>query len=106
MNDVTALIDRYFELAPRPDLGAYFAQFSDDALVEDEGHEYRGIEAVRAWRTEVPPVSYAVNDVEATDSGHTAKVDVAGDFPGSPARLTFAFEFAADGRIGALAIRI
>jgi hypothetical protein len=37
MNDGKELIDRYFDLAPRPDADAYFAQFADDAVVEDEG---------------------------------------------------------------------
>jgi hypothetical protein len=37
MSNTRELIDRYFDLPPRPDAGAYFAQFADDAVVEDEG---------------------------------------------------------------------
>jgi hypothetical protein len=98
-------IDRYFDLAPRVDSDAYFAQFADDAVVEDEGTLRHGIAAIRAWRTEVPRVSYAVHDVAEADGGYRAAVDIAGDFPGSPVRLTFHFEFANDGRIAGLAIR-
>lgn len=90
-------VDRYFALAVDPDLEAYFAQFSPDAVVEDEGRRHVGIDAVRAWRTAVPPVTYTVRSVATTTAGHDAVADIAGDFPGSPVRLVFAFTFAEDG---------
>jgi SnoaL-like domain len=99
------LIHRYFELAVKPDLESYYAQFAEDALVEDEGRERRGIDAIRAWRGEVPLVEYDVADIIPNGAGHDAHVDIAGDFPGSPVRLTFHFEFTADGRIAVLTIR-
>jgi hypothetical protein len=98
------LVRRYFELAPGPDADAYFAQFADDAVVVDEDQAHRGIAAIRAWRGSVPRVSYAVRDVTATTAGYHAVVDVAGDFPGSPVRLTFGFQFGAGGRVTALTI--
>jgi len=55
---------KYFELATQPDTEPYFAQFTDDAVVEDEGRERHGIAEIRAWRTEVPPVAYAVKHVD------------------------------------------
>ena len=54
MTDHTTLIHRYFDLASQPDTQAYFAQFTEDAIVEDEGVQLKGIDAIRAWRTEVP----------------------------------------------------
>ena len=105
MSNARELIDRYLDLAPRPDADAYFAQFAADALVEDEGQAHRGIAAIRAWRAKVPRVAYTVQDVKASGTGHDAAVDIAGDFPGSPVTLTFHFQFAADGRITALTIR-
>ena len=105
MTDARELIDRYFDLAPRPDADAYFAQFADDAIIEDEDQTYRGIAAIRAWRTKVPRVAYTVHDVKTASTGHDAAVDIAGDFPGSPVSLRFHFQFAADGRITALTIR-
>ena len=36
MSNARELIARYFDLAPQADSGAYFAQFTDDAIVEDE----------------------------------------------------------------------
>ncbi|WP_322779005.1 nuclear transport factor 2 family protein [Frankia sp. Cas4] len=105
MSDAPELIRRYFDLAPQSDADAYFAQFTDDALVEDEGRERRGIPAIRAWRTEVPLVAYTIHEIHQTETGHDADVDIAGDFPGSPVHLTFHFQFAADGRITVLTIR-
>jgi hypothetical protein len=45
------IVRRYFELAPSRDTEAYLALFSPDALVEDEGTEHLGIDAIREWRT-------------------------------------------------------
>jgi ketosteroid isomerase-like protein len=104
MTDTAELVRRYFDLAARPDVDAYFAQFADDAVVEDEGEQRHGIAAIRAWRGEVPLVAYTVHDVGRSDTGHDAHVDIDGDFPGS-VRLTFHFQFAADGRITQLTIR-
>jgi ketosteroid isomerase-like protein len=105
MSSARELIDRYFELAPQADADAYFAQFTDDAIVEDEDQAYRGIAAIRVWRTKVPRVAYTIHDVKPASTGHDAAVDIAGDFPGSPVTLTFRFQFAANGRITALTIR-
>ena len=99
------LVERYFDLAPEPDRDAYFAQFSPDAVVEDEGKERHGLNEIRAWRTEVPRVSYRVADVQESAEGRIAAVHISGDFPGSPVHLTFTFRFTDDGRISFLAIR-
>lgn len=98
------LVGRYFVLAADPDLEAYHAQFADDAVVEDEGHLHPGIDAIRAWRTSVPSVTYDVSDVEPTPDGERAVVVVSGDFPGSPVTLAFVFTYAGE-RIRTLTIR-
>jgi hypothetical protein len=105
MTSSTELIHRYFELAVLPDRDDYFAQFTDDAVVEDEGEEHRGISAIRAWRTSVPLVTYTVKTIEQTAAGYVSRATVAGDFPGSPVDLTFTYTFADDDRIAFLAIR-
>jgi len=102
---MTQLIRRYFELAPQPDSDAYFAQFANQATVEDEGTEYCGVEAIRRWRASVPLVAYLVHTVQDINGGVDAAVDIAGDFPGSPVRLTFHFEHDTGGRITKLTIR-
>ncbi|MEH0819117.1 MULTISPECIES: nuclear transport factor 2 family protein [unclassified Micromonospora] len=93
MTDTPEIISRYFALAGQPDRDAYFALFADDALVEDEGRQHRGIEAIRAWRAETPLVSYEITDVEQTSEGTVVTATISGDFPGSPvAGLRFRFE--------------
>ena len=105
MSNPTDLVDRYFRLASQSDSEAYFAQFAADAVAEDEGHEYHGIDAIRAWRAEVPLVSYRVDEVVSGEGEHVAPAEVAGDFPGSPVMLAFHFTFTSDGHIQTLAIR-
>lgn len=95
----------YFELATRADSDAYFARFTDDAVVEDEGATRHGIDAIRAWRREVPTVHYEVRSIERATRRADARVEISGDFPGSPVELTFHFEYAPDGRIAVLRIR-
>ena len=100
------LVRRYFELAPAEDTEAYFALFADDALVEDEGKEYEGIDAIRAWRAEVPRVGYTITDVAPAGEGVVVTCTVTGDFPGSPfAGLTFRFEDLDDENVRVLRIR-
>lgn len=84
MTGTPDIIRRYFELAGQPDQDAYFALFADDAVVEDEGREHRGIEVIRAWRRETPLVSYEITDVRDTPEGTVVTATVSGDFPGSP----------------------
>ncbi|SCG64139.1 SnoaL-like domain-containing protein [Micromonospora echinaurantiaca] len=93
MTGAPEIIRRYFELAGQPDREAYFALFADDAVVQDEGREHRGIEAIRAWRRETPLVSYDITDVADTAEGTVVTATITGDFPGSPfAGLRFRFE--------------
>ena len=95
----------YFELATRTDTEAYFAQFADDAVVEDEGKERHGIAEIRSWRSEIPRVRYEVVNVEREDNSADARARISGDFPGSPVQLSFHFEYTSDGRIAVLRIR-
>jgi len=100
------IIRRYFELAPSQDTETYFALFAEDALVEDEGQEYAGIDAIRAWRTEVPLVEYTITGIEPTGEGLVVTCTITGDFPGSPfPGLNFRFEQFDEKQIKILRIR-
>ncbi|MCO1595349.1 nuclear transport factor 2 family protein [Micromonospora sp. RHAY321] len=100
-----AIVRRYFELAGQPDHEDYFALFAADAVVEDESTEYRGIEAIRRWRREVPLVSYEITDIEDTAAGTIVTVTITGDFPGSPfAGLRYRFSDYDDSSIWVLRI--
>ena len=83
------------------------ACFSDDAVVRDEGRERQGVAAIREWLQEVsakyrPTVD--VLGVAQTADETTVTGRVAGDFPGSPVELRFAFTLAGD-KIARLEIR-
>ncbi|CAN5677074.1 nuclear transport factor 2 family protein [soil metagenome] len=99
------LIETYFERAIDADRESYVALFADDVVVEDEGLERHGVAAVREWRAEVPPVTYALRAVVPESDTWVATASVAGDFPGSPVDLTFRFRFDREGKIGELRIR-
>jgi hypothetical protein len=109
MSDIPDLVRRYFELAPQPDADAYVAQFAPDATVEDENKLHHGIDAIRAWRREVPLVTYTLHDITNTagdvEDGYDASVDIAGGFAPDPIRLTFHFEFDNTAHIRILTIR-
>ncbi|WP_239341215.1 hypothetical protein, partial [Frankia sp. CiP3] len=90
--DIPEPIRRYFELAAHPDQKAYVDQFAADALVEDEGRNYQGIDAIRSWRGAVPLVTYTIKSIQRHGHGHDARAEIAGDFPGSPVELAFHFE--------------
>ncbi|MET8350768.1 nuclear transport factor 2 family protein [Micromonospora sp. NPDC005206] len=99
------IIRRYFELAGQPDSEDYFALFAQDAVVEDESTEYRGIEAIREWRREVPLVSYEITDVYIIPAGTIVTTTITGDFPGSPfAGLRYRFSDYDDSAIRVLRI--
>ncbi len=96
----------YFTAEAPQDGAALAAAFALDAVVHDEGATHRGPEAIRAWwlaakakyRHRAEPLGFARAGGEAV-----VRARVSGDFPGSPAILTFTFRLAGD-RIGALRI--
>ncbi|GGP66543.1 nuclear transport factor 2 family protein [Saccharothrix coeruleofusca] len=101
------IIQRYFERASSPDTEAYLELFTDDALVEDEGREHVGIDAIRAWRAEVPLVEHVVTGVEPAATGLVVTCTITGDFPGSPiAGMRFHFERFDERHVKVLRIRV
>ena len=81
----------YFARATAADAEPWFALFADDAHVEDDGRTYDGIDAIRAWRTAVPDVTYTITDATTVDDGLEVVASVAGAFPGSPVALRYRF---------------
>lgn len=99
-------IQAYFDADGSNDGEALVAAFEPDAVVKDEGRSHIGRHAVEAWRRAakskyqhvVEPLGWAEeHDV------HRVRARVTGDFPGSPATLTFAFRLQGD-RIASLEI--
>lgn len=87
-------IQTYFAARTPQDGDALAAAFAADAVVHDEGHSYRGPLAIRDWwlaaqakyRPQTEPV-----DLAEADGKTVVRAKVTGDFPGSPAMLTFTF---------------
>jgi hypothetical protein len=100
-------IDAYFASENAHDSAALEQCFASDARVRDESKTIRGLDAIRAWRTEtgrkyshtVEPLAMSEQDGKIIVTGK-----VSGNFPGSPVNLTHIFELAGD-RIASLEIR-
>jgi ketosteroid isomerase-like protein len=92
--DLPAPISAYYAAKNAHDIEAMLAPFADDAHVRDEGEDHRGRAAIRAWM-EKTTRKYRVTAApeEASQDGETLVVHalVAGNFPGSPAHLTYSF---------------
>jgi hypothetical protein len=68
--------------------------FSDDAVVHDEGRDYRGLDAIRSWQREAhAKYRYAAEPLDASVNDETVRVRtrLTGDFPGSPVELDYTF---------------
>lgn len=70
------------------------AAFTPDAVVRDEGKTHTGHAAIAAWWTAAKAAyRHTAEPLETTGEADLTRVRarVSGDFPGSPAVLTFAF---------------
>jgi hypothetical protein len=93
------------EKAKNPEMLAFC--FADDALVHDEGQDYRGIDAIRSWKQKADAkYHYVLEPLDASVGEKTVKLRarLTGNFPGSPVELDFAFTLAND-KITSLEIR-
>ena len=73
--------------------------FSDDAVVHDEGGDYHGRDAIKAWSEETQrKYNYALEALDTSVTGKTVRVRarVTGSFPGSPIELDYLFTLAND----------
>jgi ketosteroid isomerase-like protein len=72
---------------------------ADDALVHDEDHDYRGLDAIKAWKREADAkYRYIMEPLEASVNDATVKMHarLTGDFPGSPVEVDYTFTLAND----------
>ena len=94
-----APIATFFEISNGKGVDRVSQCFTPEAIVVDEGIVYEGAMAIEGWqmtsqaktRYTVEPISDVRDDVQ-----HTVVATVAGDFPGSPVRLTHVFILAGD----------
>ena len=99
-------LDEYFAAANVNDSRRAAACFTEDALVYDEGREFRGRDAVRRWVEETGRKYHSkavVLAVEQVADRTVVTAHVTGEFPGSQIDLHYRFKLA-DQQIAALDI--
>jgi hypothetical protein len=87
-------ISAYLKAKNEHDVDAMLVPFNEDATVKDEGREHHGRPAIRSWLEDVTRkyrVTLEVRDVTAADGTTVVSGLVAGNFPGSPVLLDYAF---------------
>lgn len=104
--DLPSAVRRYFTLDAAGDVDALAGCFTDDATVTDERQNYRGRDAILAWKRGAgSKYAYTVEPFAvAEEDGRTVVLShLVGNFPGSPVDLRYAFRFNGD-RIAELEI--
>jgi hypothetical protein len=104
--NLPAPVGRYFSAQQSRDLDAQVECFADDAFVHDEGRDYRGRSAIRAWKEAVQQkFLYEAEPRNASEVGNvvTVNVHLTGNFPGSPIDLVHTFTLSGD-KISSLVI--
>lgn len=97
----------YIDSESTPDTELLAQCFATDAEVVDEERVYRGVDAIRAWKTASHArYQYAITPLGVTrhDEEFRLLANVAGAFPGSPVQLMYVARIAG-GEIASLTIR-
>lgn len=97
---------RYFAASNRHDIDAMLAPFAPGAEVRDEGATHVGTAAIRDWMEHTTAkyrVTSEVIDLATKADTLVVTARVSGNFPGSPANLTYRFTLKGDA-IGSLSI--
>lgn len=94
-----AAIHTYFTAQAPQDGEAFGAAFAPDAIVRDEARHHHGPQEIHAWWLAAKAkYRHSAKPLEVTETaGKTVvRARVSGDFPGSPADLTFTFGLAGE----------
>ena len=105
-NVLPPILAEYFAGEQHSTTDAVERCFSADAKVRDEGHVYQGVAAIKAWKQAAQAkYQYSVEPLNVAEADGITRVRarLAGNFPGSPAEVTYQFELQ-DGLINALEI--
>ncbi|MHA3737125.1 nuclear transport factor 2 family protein [Pseudomonas sp. Eth.TT006] len=85
-------IAAYFAAEHNPEALAHC--FTAQAVMNDVGHTYTGINAIKAFMAEASAKYNATTvpiSIEREDERHLVRANVTGNFPGSPIVLTYRF---------------
>ena len=88
----------YF-IADEADGEAVAQCFTDDAVVQDEGHTYHGRAAIKKWKEDASAKYVYTSEplvCEQQDGIVVVTCRLTGNFPGSPVDLRFFFELDGD----------
>ena len=99
--ELQPVLEAFVKAQNEHDTDALLECFAGDALVHDEGRDYRGTVAIRAWSDDINKrynLSMEVRDVVEQERETRLTSLVTGNFDGSPAELTY-FLTLRDGRI-------
>jgi len=105
------VISEYLAASDRGDAEAVVRCFAKDAVVVDEGREWRGTPLIRRWRTTVATAyqytaqvrgAKALGEADGAER-HDVHIHLEGNFPGGQIDLTDRFALR-DGRIASLEI--
>ena len=99
-------IASFFHAFNAKDTDAFLAPFAPDALVADEGHEYRGTATIKGWFDTVNAKykpSIEATDLTEVGGEFVVTAQVRGTFPGSPIQLHYHFTLK-DDKIAALSV--
>lgn len=100
-------LDRYFAAQNDHDADGMVAAFAPDAEVRDEGRVHVGRQAIREWKLEtIAKYGISIQPLSSSTEGDvlTVTASVSGNFPGSPADLTYDFVLDGAGLIRRLEI--
>ena len=92
-------ISTYLAAVDAKDVNMLALCFSEEAVVPDEGGDYRGLDAIKSWSEETQrKYRYAMEALDASVTGKTVRVraKLTGSFPGSPVELDHLFTLAND----------
>ena len=107
-NALPRTLEVYFAAQNRHDAQGMTACFAPDADVQDEGRTYVGRDAILEWKKHTI-TKYGISIEPLGNSGDgkalTVVARVTGNFPGSPANLTYKFDLGADDLIRGLDVR-
>src|SRR4030095_15146851 len=85
-------LDSYFAAQNAHDVEGMVTCFSPDARVSDESRDYSGRDKIREWKREtVAKYGISIEPLSLSEEGGTLTIvgRVTGNFPGSPANLTY-----------------
>ena len=95
MTDLPQIVQSYQVAHDRRDTDGALSAFAADAVVEDDGHTYRGLEAIRDWLSRASvqfTYSRTLTDVEAAGANTwLVRNRLEGDFPGGVVDLSYRF---------------